>query len=224
MYVVEIFNTANESEVNRRDLSVRVASQSAVESTTTSTGVSDGLSSSRLQEAASASEEYNQELNEFSTSRMYWNFTDTAGINDYIKYNAPGININGETLNLVRNSVTKKFSVDSDGYTRADILSITWREADDFRVKRYHENWIALFYDRDRDMYLSSEDPVTDGLYRTIRVKLGNNLAIRFDNVIPKNVAGLSLSWKNNPGIVTHSMDYYIESWSWETDNEGVGL
>lgn len=223
MYTVEIYNMANENQENPGDVGVRIIRRDNSPSGTTSTE-SSAEGSTLLTEALGAKEEYNKEYSDKQESRILWNYDYTEEMNDYLRYNAPNVNINGETLNLVRNSVTKKFSLDTEGYTRADTLTITWREADDYRVKRYHETWIARFYNRDTDKYTSTTDPYAAGLYRTIRVKLGNKLAIRFDNVIPKNVAGLSLGWKESPGIITHSMEYYIESWEWETNAEEIGL
>lgn len=223
MYTVEIYNIANENKENPGDVGVKAIRQNNSPSGTTSTEApTEGTH--LLTETLNAKEEFNQEYSNKKEARLSWNYDYTEEMNDYLRYNAPSVNINGETLNLARNSVTKKFSLDTEGYTRADTLTITWREADDYRVKRYHESWIARFYDRDTDKYTSTTDPYAAGLYRTIRVKLGNKLAIRFDNVIPKNVAGLSLGWKESPGIISHSMEYYIESWEWETNAEEIGL
>lgn len=178
--------------------------------------------SAKSKEAAAILEEKTKELQDLIEAGPEWIDADTVVLNNYLKYNAPSVQVNGENLTLERNPVTLKFRLPSSGraYERADILSITWRESDDYRVKTYHENWISLFYDRSTDQYRSCEDPDEEGLYRTIRIKLGNKKALKFNRVLPKNVAGLNLSWGNNPSIITHSMEYYIESWEWEDIEE----
>lgn len=148
------------------------------------------------------------------------NGLDTESINSYLKFHSPNVSFAGDSLNLVRNDITKKFTIDNQSYKRSDTLSITWREADDWKVKRYHENWIKLFYDKEKDQYQSHESNA--GLYRNIRVYLGNNKAILFTGAIPSTVPSLNLSWSNSPSIITHSVNYYIEDWNWETVEGGI--
>ena len=152
-----------------------------------------------------------------------WAEGSTEYMNNYLKFQSPSVSFNGESLNLERNFATKKFHLSNSSYQRTNELSISWRESDDWRVKRYHENWIDLFYDRKNDYYLSHDDPYEEGLYRTITVKLGNKQGIRFNNVIPQTTGGLNLSWSTSPTIVSHSISYYVEDWEWvDTEEEDL--
>lgn len=150
-------------------------------------------------------------------------------ITDYIKFHATNVTFNGESLNLERNEVTKNFQLSGDGYTRTDILSITWRESDTWKVKKYHDNWLSYFYDKKEDCFLSY--PRQDGerdylendvLYREFKITLPSfsnesSEVITFEYVLPKSSAGLSLGWKSNGDIVSHSLEYYITDWKQET-------
>lgn len=159
---------------------------------------------------------------------------DTEAMNNFLTFNSPSISFNEERLNLERDKHTKKFKVSSSGqpYQRQDTLTVTWRENDDWAVKKYHEEWVGLFYDRENDQYKSaavnigtsgssSRQVSAENLYRTIRVTLidkakGDNTIV-FKNVIPASVPGIgSLQWTAAPIIVQHSMSYYVEDWYWE--------
>ena len=60
-----------------------------------------------------------------------------------------------------------------DSYTRTNTLSLSWRECDGWKVKRYHDKWIGLIYDRKKDCYKSfdikGENTASRLLYRKIR-------------------------------------------------------
>lgn len=143
---------------------------------------------------------------------------DTDSMSQYLKFQSPSVSFNSESLNLERNDVTKKFQVrSSDAYAWTDELSITWREADDWRVKKYHEEWLDLFYDKSIDRYRSHTDASSEGLYRNIKIKLDKGLLIVFYNVIPKNSGDFNFSWSDSPNVVSHQITYYVEHWQWGT-------
>lgn len=135
----------------------------------------------------------------------------TEDMNNYLKFQSPAVSFNGESLNLERNFATKKFQVNN--YSRSDTLNVTWREADDWRVKKYHEDWMGLIYNRNYDCYISHDNPA--GIYRIITIKLGDHRGVRFYNVIPQNNGNIDLSWNTSPAVVSHSITYYIEDWEW---------
>lgn len=145
-------------------------------------------------------------------------------ISTHIKFHAPSVQFGGESLSLIRNSITKKFQLSDDEFTRVDKLSITWRESDDLRVKKYHDEWLRLFYDRENDYFLSYPYNGIDKryLYRDIEITLPHNSGDKkekfiFSDVLPNTSPGLSLSWKNNGGIISHSLDYYVTDWKLST-------
>lgn len=167
---------------------------------------------------------------------------EVAAMNDYLKYHATKIEFGGESLDLERDSVTHKFKLKkSNSFKWVDELKITWQESDDWRVKKYHEDWLSNFYDKNTGCYKSQvqgtfieEDgnittvSTASSLYRIFKVILpvpASNRdseltfpCIRFNNVLPKNVGDLSLEWTNSPSLISHSLSYYVESWSWEEE------
>lgn len=146
---------------------------------------------------------------------------DTDTFNLYANFNAESVSFNGETLSLTRNPVTKKFQIGEDeAYKWSDQLTITYRESELWQVKKYHEEWMSLFYNRETDRYRSHDDPIKDGLYRNIVVSLPNNTSITFYNVIPSNVGNFNFSWGESASIITHSINYFVEYWEWTTYSE----
>ena len=151
-------------------------------------------------------------------------------INYFLQFQAPGVSFNGESLNLERNWATKKFQVSSSPYTWSDTLTIKWRESDDWRVKKFHENWISLFYDRSDDSFISyeSKNAITEaGLYKDFKILLPTSksknapTAIIFKNVLPSRVGDFNFAWTSSPSVISHSMTYYVEDWYWEESSDG---
>ena len=168
---------------------------------------------------------YKPAYNNLYTIEIFSSDGTTDTMSNYIKFHATNVTFNGESLNLTRNEVTKLFAVnDSNTYSRTNDLSITWRENADWEVKRYHEDWIALFYDRDNDQYLSTDNP--NDRYRKIVVTLPSSyektrvLKFTLEDVLPKTMGNLSLGWGPQASIITHSMSYYPTRWYW--GNESV--
>lgn len=148
----------------------------------------------------------------------------------FAKFHATDISINGESISFERHPVTKTFylgssSVTSSPFSRVDDINITWRESNDWFIKRYHEAWIGLFYDKDKDTFKSVTEG-TGGLYRTFKIKFpfrgeGNNsLILIAENVLPTSTGNLSLSWGNNPSLINHNMTYKVERLYWENAPE----
>lgn len=154
-------------------------------------------------------------------------------LDKYVTLHAYNVQFGGESLQLTRNTVTKQFQLnDTDAYKRTDTLTIQWRENDDWEVKRYHENWIAMFYDKENDHYISypyTKNNVTynkEAIYRTFTITLPVNgtfgedtssgyRQIRFNGVLPQDAPGIALGWATQANIVTHSINYYVTSWEW---------
>ncbi len=181
-------------------------------------------------------DDYNPAFKNLYTIEIYqmnstsWEYED---ISSYIKFHATDVTFGDESLNLSRNPVTKNFQLNGpNAYQRQESLSITWREADDWSVKKYHEKWMSYFYDRDHDNFVSYPTTINgswetkDVLYRKIKIRLpysetrdnGYMDIIVFDNVIPKNIGGFSFGWSTTGDIVTHQMEYYVKDWYWESE------
>lgn len=170
-----------------------------------------------------------------------------SSISEIAKLHATSITFDGETLNLERSKSTKKFHINSsNAYALNDTLKIVWREDDKWSVKRFHEDWLKHFYDRETDKFISSS---FTGYYEASQAtKNAQNISkyagymswngkvllfkvsfspdstgnpqkiIRFNGVLPKNMSNFDFKWGKSPDIVTHNMEYYVESWSWEKE------
>lgn len=160
---------------------------------------------------------------------------EDESIASHIKFHTLNVSFNGESLGLTRNAVTKKFQLNANNpYTWSDILTITWRESDTWKVKKYHEDWVKLFYDKKQDCFISypkdSSSTIynghsVDSLYRTIKITLpmamksneiGTKLdTIVFEDVLPNNVGDFQFGWSSSPDVVTHSLKYFVGNWRW---------
>lgn len=156
-------------------------------------------------------------------------------INNYIKFHATSVGFGDETIGLTRNDVTKQFQLnDTNAYKRADTLTIVWRENEKWAVKKYHEDWLSMFYNKEKDCYLSySDSDAINKLYRTIIITLpkngtfGDNTEtgynkIKFEKVLPAGAPGLNLAWSTQANIITHSLNYYVTDWGWVKDSDST--
>ena len=154
-------------------------------------------------------------------------------ITDYLKFHSTNVTLPEETLTLERDPVTKTFKIQESGtYARANELTLTWREADDWRVRKFHENWLGKFYNRSKDCFISWDpnELTTAGLSRVIRITLpepvstdsqtfsenGVNAAHVIElRVLPHNIGQIALAWSTSPTLISHQLSYYILDWHW---------
>ena len=166
-------------------------------------------------------------------SNGYTTALDGINLKDYICFHTTKVLFNGESLSLDRDSVTKMFKLkNQDSYNRTNTLSLSWRECDGWKVKRYHDKWIGLIYDRKNDCYKSfdikGENTASRLLYRKIRVTFPFNIKenpkdeayIDFFGVLPSNSGNISLEYNTTSSIMTHSIDYYVTDWGFSWDEE----
>ena len=166
-------------------------------------------------------------------SNGYTTALDGINLKDYICFHTTKVSFNGESLSLDRDSVTKMFKLkNQDSYTRTNTLSLSWRECDGWKVKRYHDKWMGLIYDRKNDCYKSfdikGEDTASRLLYRKIRVTFPFNIKenpkeeayIDFFNVLPSNSGNIALEYNTTSSIMTHNIDYYVTDWGFSWDEE----
>ena len=166
-------------------------------------------------------------------SNGYTTALDGINLKDYICFHTTKVSFNGESLSLDRDSVTKMFKLkNQDSYTRTNTLSLSWRECDGWKVKRYHDKWIGLIYDRKNDCYKSfdikGENTASRLLYRKIRVTFPYNIKenpkeeayIDFFNVLPSNSGNIALEYNTTSSIMTHNIDYYVTDWGFSWDEE----
>ena len=160
-------------------------------------------------------------------------------LENYIKFHATKVSFNGESLSLERDPITKRFKLkNTDSYSRTNTLDITWRECDGWKVKRYHDSWVGLIYNRKDDHYWSQDVPLAGNLnnkiYRTITITFPyemNNpirerqnsinsedysyreLKLRFSEVLPNTTGNISVVYSTTSIIVSLSLSYYITDW-----------
>ena len=138
------------------------------------------------------------------------------------RYHSSKVDMDGESITMKRNDVTKRFQLEGSAYKRTDTVSITLREDEKWSVKRYHEKWLSQFYDKNGDFYVSHDVNSDDylNLYRKLRIFLPNTNECVSMIILPTNTGGLGLGWGSG-SIITHSLTYNVESWKWETLNVG---
>lgn len=150
-------------------------------------------------------------------------FTKNDVLTKIASLRASAVSFNGDSLNLSRNDVTKKFAVTDEGYKRSDILSITWAEDNLWEVRNLHNEWVDSIYDRNKDQFKSVPIGNPTKPYKDIYIygpsssNTSNeaSLIMAFYNVLPNNLTSLDLNWSSNE-LINHKLDYYIESWSTE--------
>lgn len=125
----------------------------------------------------------------------------------YPNYHATSVKIGDEELSLQRNDILKQFCIDeSSGYKWANSLSIRWREDQNWTIRKYHEAWIDIIYDKRRDVFKQAiESP-----YKTISITLPSGVVIVCEGVLPKNIGDIDLAWGKQGSIVEPQLNYYV--------------
>lgn len=144
-------------------------------------------------------------------------------IENIVKYHASSIQFNGESINLDRDDFTKKFKLkEGNSFQRADKLTIKWRENSNWAVKRFHENWLDLFYNKSGDYYVSSlGEGFASEKYRNFCINLPyqentkESPCIWFYNVLPQDTGSFDFAWSSSPSTVEYNISYYVEYWKW---------
>ena len=134
-------------------------------------------------------------------------------------FTCSNVKFNGEDIDIKRHDVTKFFYVKD--FKRQDQLELTFIETRDRIVRKYHEDWISCFYDRDKDCFKSydKKEDAQAALYRNIKVKFPKDeksmWVLSFKGVMIKQGPGISLKW-GEPSLETLSLTYVVSSWSLE--------
>ena len=161
---------------------------------------------------------YTVEISSPSTEKIS---IEGFNLENYIKFHATKVSFNGESLSLERDPITKRFKLkNTDSYSRTNTLDITWRECDGWKVKRYHDSWVGLIYNRKDDHYWSQDVPLAGNLnnkiYRTITITFPyemnspirerqnsinsedysyRELKLRFSEVLPNTTGNISVGY-----------------------------
>lgn len=153
--------------------------------------------------------------------------TYTVETTNFLQVNAINVSFDTPSLSLERNKVTKKFQVSStEPYKYPNTLSITYRENDLWSVYKFHNDWISLIFNKDKDAFNSkSSDNQLSPLFKRFEIifpiysgsKKLKKLILK--NVLPQNVAnGLNFSWGSSGGIIQHKINYYVEDWEFKEE------
>lgn len=137
----------------------------------------------------------------------------------------------GSGVEFSRHKTTREFVV--EGYQPADEVTITWRENRNLDVRRFHEDWQALFYDREKDQYIST-GARTSAKGKASRLKKLSIViqaspsklvstdeefpAVRtlvLEDVMPPMTPELELDWAAG-NAVEYSLTYKVGKWYWE--------
>lgn len=153
-------------------------------------------------------------------------------IRQYAILHCSKVRFAGSGVEFSRNKTTRKFQLES--YQPADEVTITWRENKNLDVRRYHEEWQSLFYNREQDHFISTGAKIA----ADARKKLLKRFAIAIqaspskmdyttedfpttrvlilEDVLPPMLPDLELDWANG-NAVEYSMTYKVGSWYWES-------
>ena len=115
-------------------------------------------------------------------------------------FTCSNVKFNGEEIDITRHDITKFFYMKD--FKRQDQLQLTFLETKDRIVRRYHEDWLSCFYNRERDCFKSYDTK-----------KEAQAALLSFGGVMIKQTPGIELKW-GEPSIETLSLSYAVSSWS----------
>ena len=142
---------------------------------------------------------------------------DSISMVPFFEYHSPKVDFNGESLTMKRNEVTKRFQLTENAYKRTETVSITLRESEKWEVKRYHEKWLAEFYNKENDYYISAiSETAAKKRFRILRIFLPKCEYCVKMLILPNNTGNLNLGWGASGSIITHNITYNVENWKWE--------
>lgn len=156
-------------------------------------------------------------LSNLYTLRLYPLVGSNDKLQPFFEFHSPKVDFTGESLTTKRNEVTKRFQITEGAFKRAETVSITLRENEKWDVKRYHEDWLAQFYNKQGDYYISSyTDAQRYKRFRILRIILPNCTDCIKMLILPTNTGNMNLGWGSSSNIISHNLTYNVENWKWE--------
>lgn len=152
-------------------------------------------------------------------------------VRQYALLHCTKVRFPGSGVEFTRNKTTRNFQV--EGYQPADEVTITWREDKNYSVRKYHEKWQSLFYDRQNNHYISSgatrRSEGSRDRQKTFLIAIQSSQQIPenageepvtdrvlvLEGVLPPVLPELDLDWSRGDGI-EYTLTYKVESWHWE--------
>ena len=148
-------------------------------------------------------------------------YPEGIAISEDLCYLAKSIAFQGETLNLVRDDFTKEFKLSGDtSYNWVNTVTITWNETSFWEIKQFHDKWLGMFYDKQRDVYLSGNSK----RYVDFDIRLYPDWSYNYEddsskcvriqliNCLPAKTGDVNLGWTPSPSVVNHAINYYPQS------------
>lgn len=132
-------------------------------------------------------------------------------------FTCSNVKFNGEEIDITRHDITKFFYMKD--FKRQDQLQLTFLETKDRIVRRYHEDWLSCFYNREKDCFKSydTKEEAQAALWRDVKVKFPKDeksmWVLSFGGVMIKQAPGIELKW-GEPSIETLSLSYAVSSWN----------
>jgi len=173
--------------------------------------------SADLEHGISTIFDFSPAFNNLYTLKLYPLIGSDDPLSPFFEFHSTKVTFNGESLEMKRNEITKRFQFTENPYRRTENISITLRENEKWAVKRYHEDWLAKFYNKQGDYYLSAKnDSELFGRYRLLRIILPNSDACIKMLILPSNSGNIDLGWSTSGDIISHNLTYNVENWCWE--------
>lgn len=145
---------------------------------------------------------------------------EASEISNYLRYHATSFTFEEEKLLLERHPVTKNFKVTSEPYTWAGAFTITWREQDDWYVRKFHEEWLSKIYNKREGVFRSKID--VNDIYKDFKIILpkskkntNSKSCLKLYDVLPSNIGGLQMQWNTTGNVVSRQLTYYVKEWEW---------
>lgn len=103
-----------------------------------------------------------------------------------------------------------------EGVTPISEITIDWQETETYDVRRYHEEWLSLFWDRDTFRYQSTPtEKSTDNRYRTATIHVFSSsnsrrsMSVQLIKLLPTQIPDLLLGF-DSADAVEYSITYKV--------------
>lgn len=152
--------------------------------------------------------------NDFEAHFMNYSNIDGDALAKISPLHAISVRLDGINLTLTRHNVTKLFMFNK--YQRADSVTILWREDKNYTVRRYHTDWLSIFYDEKTDRFVSCKNSQdVKKLVRDVAISLPNNRILYLRNIMPSHLPEFDANWKDKSSV-QYAIRYNVTSWEWQ--------
>lgn len=150
---------------------------------------------------------------------------------EYATLHCSKVRFGSSGVEFTRNKTTRKMQ--AEGYQAADEVTITWREDRALSVRTYHEQWQSMFYNRDKNHFISTgavrSADGSKGRLKTFTITIqdaaqiledipkgfGIRKVLVLEGVCPPLLPELELDWASG-NAVEYTLTYKVQAWYWE--------